>query len=101
MTSPARRRLPSLLLHVLALALVSIPIFYRNQFALFWGGEGGQFRLLVEQQYTWMGTSLYLGLQPIMGAGQPFYPVNTTIIPVYMVQHLLFGTITPMVTYIW
>jgi hypothetical protein len=86
-------------LHVIALVAVSLLVFSRNSNDVFWGGEGLSVRLLLSQQHTWVGTSIYLGLQPIMGPGSFFYPINETVIPGYALQLLLHGKDDPVTSF--
>jgi hypothetical protein len=95
-----RRVTAFLILNLLAFAIFSWIAFERNPFDLYWGGEGQQYHRLILEQHAWMTHGLNLGLQPVMGAGGIFYPINTTIIPVFTIQYALFGAEDPVRTYV-
>jgi hypothetical protein len=87
------------LLNLLALVVTSVIVFPHNRFGLFWGGEGEAIRLLVAQQHMWMTAGIKLGSQFIVGAGEMFYPINSTIIPIYALQFWTLGDVSPIITF--
>jgi hypothetical protein len=87
------------LLNLLTLVVASVVVFSHDKFGLFWSAEGEQFRLLVAQQHMWMTPGIKLGSQFVMGAGDMFYPINSTIIPLYAVQIWTLGHVSPVITF--
>ncbi|WP_173977799.1 hypothetical protein [Magnetospirillum sp. UT-4] len=55
--------------------------------------DGVHMRVLVREQFEWQGIGFGLGFTPFQGVFNAVFPFNLTIVPVFLLQHLLSGDV--------
>ena len=69
-----------------------------NGGAVFHGLDGAYVHTLIQQNSLWQPTGLGFSFDPIRGAGNLGFPLNTNLIAVYALQLSIFGEVTPVAT---
>ena len=86
------------LLNLVSFVALCLAAFSRNHAFLFYGLDGSYMKLLVKEQWTWKGLEFGFSDNFFQSLGNVWFPLNTPIIPGYLVSALGHGGIIEPVT---
>ena len=83
----------------MALLLVAPLVFEQREDVFLTDLDGAYLSQLILDQFMWVSAYLELGLNPLQGLGNVFLPINTNLMPAFVLQVLFLGQVSEVTSY--